>query len=288
MNYYLISTSHLKDDIWFRDEDDFKVGMNYVAVLANERTVFVLCFVLMSNHVHFVVACDAEDQARAFITKYKNLYARYYRNRYGKKEFLRRNQVNIRKLEIEDESLLRGIAYTLMNPPAANICQHASQYPWGSGGCYFRQEQPSGSLLGEKSWREQCRLLHSKSHIHPEYCLSPSGYVLPDSYVSIGFVEKLFRKPGRLNYFLRSSSKARAKREAGTNLIPTFRDQLVVAAIPDICNTLFEKSEIDMLTEREKARLVAELHRRFSSDTKQVARLTGFGEKDIIHWLEDF
>ena len=29
---WLVSTDHLEDGLWFREEDDFKVGMNYVAV----------------------------------------------------------------------------------------------------------------------------------------------------------------------------------------------------------------------------------------------------------------
>ena len=31
MEYYLISTEHLTDSLWFRDEEDFKIGMNHVA-----------------------------------------------------------------------------------------------------------------------------------------------------------------------------------------------------------------------------------------------------------------
>ena len=31
---YLISTSHLEDCLWFMDEEDFRVAMNYVAIQA--------------------------------------------------------------------------------------------------------------------------------------------------------------------------------------------------------------------------------------------------------------
>ena len=52
---WLVTTQHLEDGLWFRSEADFKTGMNYVAVLAAEGSVFVLAFILMSNHVHFVL-----------------------------------------------------------------------------------------------------------------------------------------------------------------------------------------------------------------------------------------
>ena len=54
--YYLITTEHLEDKLWFREEEDFVVGMNYVALQALlSPEVLVLAFILMSNHVHFVL-----------------------------------------------------------------------------------------------------------------------------------------------------------------------------------------------------------------------------------------
>ena len=52
---WLVTTDHLEDGLWFRDESDFKVGMNYVAALAADTGVIVLAFILMSNHVHFII-----------------------------------------------------------------------------------------------------------------------------------------------------------------------------------------------------------------------------------------
>lgn len=31
---FLLTTEHLEDGLWFRDEEDFKVAMNYVAIEA--------------------------------------------------------------------------------------------------------------------------------------------------------------------------------------------------------------------------------------------------------------
>ena len=30
--YYLVTTEHLKKGLWFRDNEDYRVGMNYVAI----------------------------------------------------------------------------------------------------------------------------------------------------------------------------------------------------------------------------------------------------------------
>ena len=43
-HFFLISTDHLEDRLWFRDEEDFRVAMNYVAVAA-----FLYCMPLIFN-----------------------------------------------------------------------------------------------------------------------------------------------------------------------------------------------------------------------------------------------
>ena len=53
--YWLVTTEHLKKGLWFRDDEDYRVGMNYVAIASFVYGVMVLAFVLMSNHVHFVL-----------------------------------------------------------------------------------------------------------------------------------------------------------------------------------------------------------------------------------------
>ena len=64
MDFWFATTDHLTDRIWFRDDDDFKMGMNLVAILAVVLQVDVLSFILMSNHVHFVLCCPKEKAER--------------------------------------------------------------------------------------------------------------------------------------------------------------------------------------------------------------------------------
>ena len=49
MEFWFVTTDHLTKKIWFRDDEDFKMGMNLVAVLAVALNVDVLSFILMSN-----------------------------------------------------------------------------------------------------------------------------------------------------------------------------------------------------------------------------------------------
>lgn len=129
---WFITTDHLTDRIWFRDDDDFKMGMNLVAVLACVLSVNVLSFILMSNHVHFVLACS-NKKAQEFIDEYKRRYSQYLRRKYGLKESLRRVGCQIDFIDGKDESLEWVVAYVQMNSVAANICLSPTGYPWGTG-----------------------------------------------------------------------------------------------------------------------------------------------------------
>lgn len=98
---WLVTTDHLEDRLWFRVEDDFKAGMNLVAVQASLSDVIVLAFILMSNHVHFVLY-GTREEVLAFIHGFKMRYARYLQLKYDLREFLRRNGVDLREIP-EDE-----------------------------------------------------------------------------------------------------------------------------------------------------------------------------------------
>ena len=181
--YYLVTTKHLEDGLWFRDEEDFVTGMNYVAIQAAlTPEVVVLAFILMSNHVHFVL-CGTCQEVEDFVNGFKGRFSHYLGRKYGIKEFLRRNKLDIKEIsEDEAEALERAIAYVQMNCVAASICLYPGQYPWGTGSTFFRagwDGRNSGSRhaaqkyrrLGNLSGRERIRLMHSRAALKlPRLC----------------------------------------------------------------------------------------------------------------------
>ena len=272
---WLITTEHLKAGLWFRDDEDYKVGMNFVAIQAHASRVVVLSFTLMSNHVHFVLKADSKKDAEAFIEGFKHRYSLYLRRKYGVKEFLRGNGVQIDPISWYDEDPEKAIAYVEMNCVAANICSHPSQYPWGTGGLFFDQRKPDGRPLGAFSKRACKRLLHTDVESLPEnWLVGADGYILPQSYVDVAAVEACFKTPQRMNWFLSNSSKAKKRLEADDNL-PAFRDQVILAAVPDLCQSLFGKRTFSQLARDEQVEFVRQLHFRFSAHVNQIARVCG-------------
>lgn len=273
---YLLSTEHLEDGLWFRDEEDFKVAMNYIAIeAARHPEVVVLTFILMSNHVHFVLKGTRKD-VKDFVENFKRRYSIYYQKKYGIRKFLRHNGLDIKLIPYEDEAVEKAIAYVLMNCVGAGICVHAGQYQWGTGATFFGQPEKGGRFLKSLSAREIKKLLHTDEETLPgEWIIGQDGYILPQNYVDCKGVETLFRTPQRLNYFLNSSSKARKRLEYADSNLPAFRDQTILATLPDLLRSLFHKDTFTQLLPEEQVECARQIRFRFSADATQIARVCG-------------
>lgn len=286
LEFQLVSTDHLIKGVWFRNDQDYKVGMNYVAIIAITSGITVLAFILMSNHVHLLLQCSREEAER-FINEFKRRYSEYLNRRYGTDDFLRLNKIDVRPVFLEDESLEKAFAYILMNCVAANICLTANDYPWSSAGIYFNLNTPRGVRFGDLPITTRRRLLHSRAEIPDGVLIGEDGYILPGSYIPVKFVESVFKTPKRMNYFLLSSSKAKRVLEAEGGL-PAFTDNTIMSAIPDLCRSLFRRSGADELSEKEKAELIKQVKYRFGADVYQISRVLGMTYSDVTRLLERF
>lgn len=280
---YLVSTDHLTDRLWFRDDEDFKVGMNYVALVSVALGIKVLAFILMSNHIHLVLACSERDALR-FITELKRRYSKYYQYKYAIGEFLRKNGVDICPVPLDGESLERAIAYVQMNCVAANICAHASYYAWGTGGVFFRVDAPEEKPLNSLSRRDQIRLLHSNDQVPGFLRITSKGYISPGSFVPVKYVEQLYCRPSRYYYFLQTSSKAKLRLQQSP--APAFRDQVILGSVPDLCASLFRKNGKDELSSEETTELLKQLRYRFNADPAQLSRVVSIPYEEVARLLD--
>ena len=239
----------------------------------------------MSNHVHFFLECSYE-QAQTFINELKRHHSRYLSHKYGLKETLRDVRVDIQRIDFCNESPERVIAYVQMNCVAANLCLTPFDYPWGTGQSFFRIAPAKGTPLSFFSKRKLRAILHCKKDLPPDWILGENGYILPESYVKVRFVESLFRTPKRMNYFLQNSSKARKKLESESADRPGFRDQVIVSAIGDLCRSLFQQSSISELDPEQLSELLKQIRFRFSANVEQIARVTAMTYEQVVRCLD--
>ena len=124
--------------------------------------------------------------------------------------------------------------------------------------------------------RARQKALHSNFTKLPEHwILGDDGYILPCCYVDVKAVEQLFRTPKRMQYFLHSSSKARKRLEYADSNLPAFRDQTILATLPDLLRSLFHKDTFTQLLPEEQVECARQIRFRFSADATQIARVCG-------------
>ena len=88
-----------------------------------------------------------------------------------------------------------------------------------------------------------------------------------------------------MNYFLDSSSKARKKFGAEDHL-PSFRDQVILAALPDLYRSLFGKESFAELAPDEQTEFMRQVRFRFSADVNQIARVCGISYAEAARKID--
>ena len=79
--------------------------MNFVAIeAAAHPNVNILTFILMSNHVHFLMKAELQDVEK-YMYQFKHRYSIYMRKKWGIKKFLKRNGLDIREIPYSGQHL---------------------------------------------------------------------------------------------------------------------------------------------------------------------------------------
>ena len=171
-----------------------------------------------------------------------------------------------------------------MNCVAANICPTPYFFRWGTGSCFFNENQLPGEFMETLSRRAQIRMTKSKVKLPDSFRFGEEGYILPDSYIKKDFVESIFRTSKRYDYFLRSSSKA--KKIIDRDALPSFSDQSILASAHDLCRSLFRSGSFEELNKGQKSELLKQLRYRFSADISQLCRVMGTSYEEAADLLD--
>ena len=277
MKYYHVYTKGLVSNIIFRDEEDYIVGMNLVAIAYFKTNVKILAFVLMSNHLHFVIYGN-RTAVMQFINIYKKMVSMYINYRYQEHSFLRGVETSCDEIDMTGDALKRIIAYVLDNPVKAGSQSLAVYYLWGSASCYFSSNKPiEGRPLSSYGVRELRRILHSNIVLPSNYIMTSRGYISPYSYVDYRMVERIFGKVRSFEYFLSTSASSRQMRKD----VLMFSDTLIRSAFEEILRTKYGCT-LDELDSDMRRNLLNDLRKHFNTSAKQLSRVTGLPLKDVL------
>ena len=268
-------------DAIFYDETDFVEGMNRVYIVLRSYDVVILAFVLMDNHLHFILY-GSFDECRRFVHEYVRRLSWSISRRHGERRKM--DSVQISHQPVEDASYLKTvICYTIKNPSVAGTGFNALDYPWSSGAMYFRKRGlwtgPSWTDSGKVSLRNLTgreRKAVLKSLPDDGQSVGMIGeLIFPGEYVAYETVEKLFKTSKSFHYFFCRSTDESVDARGGTISHLSLPLQEMRQHKNEVCVEMFGTDSVRGLTTAQRIKLAKALRARYNSSLKQIARVCG-------------
>ena len=257
----------------FNDSDDFKCGMNLLAVsVCRTPEIKLIAFELMENHIHLILAGDS-DNCLLLFKDYKRRLKRVFRHA---GHIIDWREFNASLIAIKDIKMLRNeILYTHRNAYVNKYSYTPYNYPWGSGIAYFNsicQDIPvkdfndltyddRRAFAHIRDIRRLDRLKFNKSTVHiPSFC-----------DISLG--ESIFNDPR--SYFNSLTRNAEAFSEIASRLKDSIfiTDDEIFSIARSIAEELFNIKQLTLLDPDQKIRIAKELHFRFNANKQQLKRI---------------
>ncbi len=280
--YYHVCTEGLAKSLWFYDEEDYVAGMNVIPACAINQDVTVLCFCLMSNHVHFIIR-GTEVGCNGFIWQYKRLRNRQIKARYGVARSIEMSGVLVKRIASLDY-METAMAYVMRNPTAAGLATMPSEYKWSSAHLYFSGKSfhnPGFTRLGDYSVRRKRRLFKTWTSLPDEYLVEDGRMIFPGSYVDYKTVEKFYRSPKRLLYCLSSTKDMEEEMETGVLAKVRYSDEELIASMEIICFEKYHLPSVGKLKIEDRYFLARELKKRYGAGPKQLSRIMGLDYESL-------
>ena len=288
-NCWHFSTDGAYAEVLFRDRTDFVDAMNRVYLLVRKYPVIILAFCLMDNHIHLILYGPLEECNR-FVHELVRQISSAIARRHGLRHELRTLPIHYQTID-DDFYLKKAICYVHKNPTAANLPYQPHDYPWSSGGLFFRSwgewtlpdqlPETAAALCGEAR-RERFRTRESL----PDDVQICGDLILPTNYVPVRLVESLFRSARAYLYFMSSTREEDVEARGGAISRLSLPDAEMRQHKRELLKELFGRESSRELNTQERIRLGKELRRRYNSSPSQIARLVGLSLDELTTYLK--
>lgn len=115
----------------FYEEADYTKYLSHLKEVAEQFSVAIHAFVLMTNHVHLLVTPNDERALGKMMQALGRRYVQYFNLKYFRTGTLWEGRYKSTLVESE-RYLLTVYRYIELNPVRAYMVSHASEYPWSS------------------------------------------------------------------------------------------------------------------------------------------------------------
>lgn len=270
--WHIYTAGTMMQNIFCCDED-FIVGMWCLAAARHLcKSVRVITFELMVNHIHLILAGAKEDCIKVF-----DLFAARLKKAFPKRQrAIDWSKFKMEILPIENLQALRNeIIYTNRNAFVANPAYTPYSYPWGGGCTYFCPwlNHLTATPLGELPILTQRALLHTK-RIAPFADLKAIGSMpfIP-SFCDIKLGESLFRDAR--SYFNSLTRNAEAFSQIASRLKDAIflTDEEIYSVICSHISKEYSAKTPSQLSAQQKIDTARHMHFNYNASNQQLRRM---------------
>lgn len=273
--YYHICTDGNAISWMFQDDEDFIAGINRIALCILKNYVEVIAFILMDNHVHFVLYGTAL-QCKEFINSYKMLTGKWIHNKYGLKDYLRLLPTEMISIS-DEETLLNTLAYIDRNSIVAGYRYMPSQYPWGSARYMFRDKeheyQQESKPLAQFPLSKQRTLLKTRANVPGEWHVDSRGMISPHSFMDFSRIENIFRTSTRYSYFLAKKLEGHVEMQLAKSRKVFIPDKELRQIVRKIAHDTYRTEDVRTLDVKSRLAIAKRLRYDYASTLKQISRM---------------
>ena len=257
----------------FISKEDFIMGMWCLAAARHLcKSVQVITFELMGNHVHLILAGTKEDCIKVF-----DLFAARLKKAFPKTQrTIDWSKFKMDILPIENLPALRNeIIYTNRNAFVANSAYTPDSYPWGGGCAYFCPwlKHLTTTPLGELPILTQRALLHTKKIAQfADIKVIDSMPFIP-SFCDISLGESMFRDAR--SYFNSLTRNAEAFSQIASRLKDSIflTDEELYSVICSHISKEYSVKTPSQLSAQQKIDTARRMHFDYNATNQQLRRM---------------
>ncbi len=272
--YWHLCTHGEKQEIIFKNREDFKFGLNSMSASLAEMKLYgkkvkLFAFAIMSNHIHELLCGSREDCIYCF-NRWKEKLRRHFS---GKVDF---SKFECQLIAIESlKSFKNEVAYINRNGYVNNSSETPFSYEWSSGRYYFNPAAKEYSVtpVHKKSYRAKRRIFRSRIldiYNDLEVC---KDYVYPPSFCKIKDGESMFFSAHEYFHCISRANEAYGliAKALGDRIF--LSDEEMFSVVRRKCKESYGESSPKLLAADAKIEMAKMMHNEYNASNGQIRRI---------------
>lgn len=280
-----VSMEGLEKAIICRDDEDYDVLVKYIFLCALALNLIVVIYVVVSNHLHFILLAEDLGQAKACGYEIRRRYAMWFSRKYHERLLYHDKCVDAQWIDTE-WYLRNAIAYDLRN--AMDNGDSIEHYPWSGYRALFCQGRCTcwTRTVASLTKRERETLFHTNDRVEDtRWLINADGHLEPVSACDYSYVEGAFN--GSQAFLLKTIGTVNMA-EMQQKLIDGPRTRMLDGDFFKIIMAASDRwfgKPVSALVRTEQARLIPYIYRTTKTSIPQLARGFGLSRDEVAEIL---